>query len=67
LLDIKRFKNEEFEFISARDEYLWIVEVNFVVWFRLEFVANFRFEARSMLIQTFHEISSSLADVKRSA
>jgi len=31
LLDIKRFKNEEFEFVRARGEYLWIVEVNFVL------------------------------------
>jgi len=29
---IWRFKNKEFEFVSAKSEYLWIVEVNFMVW-----------------------------------
>jgi len=47
---MERFKNEEFEFVWARGEYLPIVEVNFVVWFRLEVVANFGFGARLMFI-----------------
>jgi len=50
LLDIERFKNERFEFVRARGEYLWIVEINFVVWFRMEVVADFGFGARLMFI-----------------
>jgi len=44
---------------------LWIVEVNFVVWIRLEVVADFKFGVRLMFIWTFHKIFSGLADVKR--
>jgi len=49
-LDIERFKNEEFEFVGARGEYFWIVEINFVVWFGLEVLTDFGFGARVMFI-----------------
>jgi len=35
-LDIERFKKEEFKFVWARGEFLWIVEVNIAVWVGLE-------------------------------
>jgi len=46
LLDVERFKDEKFGFYRARDEYLWIVEFNFVAWFGLEVVTDFGFGAQ---------------------
>jgi len=37
MLDIERFKEEKSELVCARDEYLSIVEVNFVVWVGLDY------------------------------